>query len=265
MNIFYVDALYDPSELKSIDSYKSIDVGDICFVKNNRHYIKCIVITQKIANLKWSDFTCLESRFILDNYQFESILCGIDNINKRSGCLEGLSVLSNLFNDKVIIDLLNNAIDILLYKEDKWNTKYLQNLYKQTIETPSDELEKSEDQFEDEIPFVAFFNKEIKKHFYVLYKSTTSLSVIFRDIRKKYPKDFSSAIKAFNKVYPDKSIYFIKASDSQTECNTAQKISDIDLICSILRKNGFIQQSEKVWTSASGHEICIDMKMLNNG
>lgn len=120
----------------------------------------------------------------------------------RKGTQEYLSFFIGIFKKKATIDFLRNALDILLYKEDKWDVSILQSMAlaeKLAVDGP-----------EQKLSFIDFLDKHTKEYFHEQIRKGRTASEAYRIIKTKYPRAFSQSLKQFKVAFPEKSIYDIR-------------------------------------------------------
>lgn len=116
----------------------------------------------------------------------------------RKGIIEDLQFFIGIFKKNTTVGLLQNALNILLYKEDKWNVSILQSL----LLTEEFKEEKASRR-----SFVDFLDNQARDFYCKQIKNGSSVSDAYRLTKTAYPKNFNLSLKLFKAAFPEKSIY----------------------------------------------------------
>ena len=194
-----------------IDSNREhiIKVGDICLrdtIEGVAFYVVCS------SNNTWNACKLVgignnESLPELGN----TLLFSFDAIHKRKGNISLLKLVSSCFREKVIIDFICNAIDILEYKRDYWDLSLFQKLFdnKQELITTNEISKSRVTSSSVSFPshFAQYLNEDLLSLLSTTIKEGKSIKDAYFIIREKYPEQFRKALVKFLMENPSGTIY----------------------------------------------------------
>lgn len=120
------------------------------------------------------------------------------NLVPRKGIQELLQFFICIFKRETTVGFLQNASDILLYKDDKWDVSLLQSLLF---------AEQYTEEKSNRTTFADFLDEQAKYYFYKQIDNGFHISDAYRLTKTTYPKIFAQALKQFKTAFPEKSIY----------------------------------------------------------
>lgn len=257
MIIYYINSkstAIGPSQIIDCHQKMNLCLGDLC-VRINGFYAEFIVLDKQLnSSLKWEDYLLVE-RTIVDLHRLPIANCTLFsfcNTAGRSGKIEVLTLLTSVFHSEQVKNVLDNAINILTYKEDRWNCFYFNSLLLnlQTRDLEVDNSERVLPLFYDYLPI------DTKQYFDKIYvDKTKSLRDVFMAVRNKYNKEFVEAMQNYHKTYPNKTIYF--------QGNKASNIDNIfDNVYDLLIKRGLKQAGNNIWVDEKNNKYFIDLHKM---
>lgn len=171
----------------------AVEDGDVIIVKKDYSFYFYYVTNSSCNLIEIAKTIKFMRGDIKDGVAFD-----YSDLMPRKGNIEQLLFFISVFKSQTTVDVLQNALDILLYKEDKWRVTYLQSLALQ---------EPLQDKQFNKNAFVDFLSEKAKEYFYKQTKNGASLSESFRSTKKMYAKDFALALRKYKTAFPEKSIY----------------------------------------------------------
>ena len=171
--------------------------GDAVIVRENYIFNFYYVVESECKLIE----TTKTIKFIKENVKSQ-IIFEYSDLMPRKGIQEYLSFFIGIFKKKTTIDFLQNALDILLYKDDKWDVSVLQSMALAEIlvvDIPDQKLF-----------FIDFLDKHTKEYFHEQKRKGRTASEAYRLIKTKYPRAFLQSLKQFKVAFPEKSIYDIR-------------------------------------------------------
>lgn len=117
--------------------------------------------------------------------------------------------MSEAFADDPLHGFIQNALDILTYRQDFWDIQLFLDIHSLSPITISDETRmKSITETDKQLPmFINYFDSEMKQLFYELQSENLTMREIYTKIKKLKPKDFRKAMRNFLMENPDSNIY----------------------------------------------------------
>lgn len=261
MKLLYISY---PGDKSSVDSAPNchIDPYDVLFIQKNEELL-CLIITKHCTLNNWSEFGRIIEKTDFC-FPFESknmLLADFNGIVGRKGNKDYLNHLKKVFESTLINALIQNALDILNYRVDSWDAKVLMGLY-HSGRCSSETLFSGPSS--PEIPkllFYQFMSMDLYELFQSSFKKSHSIELGFREVKQKYPKEFSKAIQAFKLKYPNNNIFdrVAKASPSNYDKIHPTIDEDIKLIYDYIVKLGYHQINKNDWVNEKGVILIINI------
>jgi hypothetical protein len=170
-----------------------VNDGDVAIVKEDYFFHFYYVVLSKCRLIE----TVKTIRFMQGNVKY-GVVFDYSDFNPRNGIHEQLRFFINIFKKRTTVDFLQNALDILLYKEDKWDVSLLQS------------MAFAEECIDEKVimySFVDFLDEQAKNFFNKQIERGCTVSDAYRLTKTTYPIVFAQSVKRFKAVYPEKSIY----------------------------------------------------------
>lgn len=211
MNIYFVNKhskIKGPFDIKDAYQNQIIKIGDVCIHDTNEGLYFLLVVNN---TNKWAAHRCIsKAEYNEIELVGNTLLFSFDGIHKRTGKIEYLKWMSNVFTLDLIRDFFFNAIEILTYKCDFWDIEVFARFYSLTsILTHAERGQSTTERAKmQSLPlFYIYFNDNIKNFFRVLHEEGMSIKKVYEHIRKKYPSEFRQAMKRFIEENPQATIY----------------------------------------------------------
>lgn len=172
---------------------KDVNEGDVVILKDDYFFCFYYVsisecrLVEKVKSIK----------FIKGNVNY-GIVFEYCDLKPRKGNKELLCFFRDVFKRKMTVKYLQNALDILLFKEDKWDVSLLQSIIYAD--------EKLEEKVNKQ-SFVDFLDEQTKDFYNKQMDNGKSVSDAYRLTKASFPKAFAQSLKRFKAAYPEKSIY----------------------------------------------------------
>ncbi|MBR0323038.1 MAG: hypothetical protein IIX06_00935 [Bacteroidales bacterium] len=213
MNIYFVNKkskTKGPFDITDAHQNHIIKIGDVCIrdTDNGMFFLFVTSNTNRWESCKYISKIIHHETRLTGN----TLLFSFDGINKRTGNIEYLRWMSNIYTSDLIRKFFTNAIDILTYKCDYWNIELFVKIHSITPLTPYKEnkhriTEKSITSNHPTPLFLSYLDSEIISIFHSMTEKGLSLRNTYEFIRNKYPKEFQTAMKSFLEENPKSTIY----------------------------------------------------------
>lgn len=210
MTIYFLNkksTLNGPFDVTDAHFNKIIRIGDVC-IRDTDCGMQFLLVVSNIN--RWSSCNCIGlSNVIKHDIEANMLLFSFDGINRRKGDVSSLELLSEAFADDPLHSFIQNALDILTFRQDYWDIQLFLDIHSLSPITISDEKRmKSITEIYEQVPmFINYFDSEMKNLFYELQSENLTMREIYTKIKKLKPKDFRKAMRNFLMENPDSNIY----------------------------------------------------------
>ena len=212
MNIYYVNRntkYRGPYDIIDSNRQHIIKVGDVC-LRDSNDGVSFLLVTNSENSWNACKRVGLGSNSELAELG-NTLLFSFDGLHKRKGNIPLLVQLSDCYREKVIIDFLQNAKDILEYKTDFWDA----SLFVQFLSSSQILVDRKKETTSSPQPispkYPTLFAKYLHDdHLKVLNDTLArggSLKDAYMAIRSQYPMSFRDALMTFLLENPDFTIY----------------------------------------------------------
>ena len=246
------------SDLRNIVNNVSIDhfePGDFLFV----HYgdeLLCLIVNQYCNSYNWYEHCRVIEKgdFCFKDESKIILLASSDGINARNGNKDYLNHIKLVFSSPEITALLQNALDILRYKVDTWDIQVLMNLYHSDKSSSEAFPKESAPPVIPKLLFFHFLTDDLYKLFINHFNTSHSIEHSFREVKQRYPREFSKAIQAFKLKYPNNNIFDSVAGVSPRNYDKINPTvdEDIESIYNHIVKLGYHQTKNNEWVNDKG-------------
>lgn len=207
MNIYYVNKnakFNGPFDAQDSHHKRFMNIGDVCLLERENDLIFLYIVSEINS---WKSCKFLGNTTEKIHLEGNTMLFAFDGRTCRKGNLILLRQLISVIKDALLLRLIQNAIDILSYKEDLWDLSLIVDMYQQVIVEPESALGSSQVTPTQIKRFVDYFDDEVRRIYVELSQSDMTARNVFLSIRNKFPQQFRKAMKAFLADNPNSSIY----------------------------------------------------------
>ena len=135
---------------------------------------------------------------IYRNIGNSAVVLDYADMKQRNGDMQFIKFLLTVFSSPEVNSYLNNALNILLFVDNKWDATIIQNLIS---------FKPAQDTNTSRVSFVDYFDEKEKNDCLSLLESGLSKTEAFRTLKENCPLAFSKALRLFKRDNPNLSIY----------------------------------------------------------
>lgn len=228
MNIYLVNRyskLKGPFDIIDSNRQHIIKVGDIC-LRDTEGGVDFLVVYN--SNNIWSSCKLVGTgnNEILSEIG-NTLLFSFDGLNRRKGIIPLIKQLVLCYREKVIIDFLNNAIDILEYRKDFWDGYLFPQFFADSQELIEIDKETVSKKQPNSIHYPSVFAEYLSSELLDLLNAKLSEGLGLKEsylvLREKNPKQFRTSLMKFLAENPNGSIYDLEQSLTENNATTDEE------------------------------------------
>lgn len=211
MHIYFVNRyskLDGPFDITDIHHQKIIRNGDV-IIRETYEALCFLIVTSSIN--KWNRCKCIDTVKGHLKRDGNSLLFSFDGISKRFGDIQAVTELIQLFQSPPCHDFFDNALSILTYQCDFWDMRIFKDIHTLSPFDNSETFVDSPKGFVDNTSSIYMFEEYLsinsRNLFHEFIKKKIALRDIYREIKRKYPKEFKKALLLFINDHPHSTIY----------------------------------------------------------
>lgn len=233
MTIYFVNRysrLKGPFDIIDANRQHIIKVGDICLHDTTEGVEFLVVCTPKNS---WSACKCVgvgkSDQFKNDG---NTLVFSFDGIHKRKGDALFMSLLVQCFRERVIVEFFLNAVEILQYRTDCWDSSLFPQFFAESQEyvTPKRKTTNNTPSESGKYPtdFSKYLDNKLLESLLGSLKKGDSLRKAYVVLRALHPQLFRKALMRFLAENPNGTIFDKTPDNDESETEKAEADNDAD-------------------------------------